>query len=148
METLRRTGLVCTVIVIAMVAAEVAGGHRDEFAQSQGERRQFCFIMCVLFQFSCCLLFTCLTNSWITEHNKSHNFTQFLWYSKTSQVSESTNKTSGVIQVQATKTTNPAETSLQYPAQVGHNDQPGPMAPIYPHIAGVFLFKQLLRSFA
>ncbi|GLD49791.1 A disintegrin and metalloproteinase with thrombospondin motifs 10-like isoform X1, partial [Lates japonicus] len=34
METLRRTGLVCTVIVI-MVATEVAGGHRDEFAQSQ-----------------------------------------------------------------------------------------------------------------
>lgn len=36
MESLRRTGLVCTVIVI-MVVAEVAGGYRDEFAQSQGE---------------------------------------------------------------------------------------------------------------
>ncbi|XP_040897108.1 A disintegrin and metalloproteinase with thrombospondin motifs 10 [Toxotes jaculatrix] len=34
METLRRTGLVCTVIVV-MVATEVAGGRRDEFAQSQ-----------------------------------------------------------------------------------------------------------------
>ncbi len=36
METLWRTGLVCTVIVI-MVATEVAGGHRREIAQSQGE---------------------------------------------------------------------------------------------------------------
>lgn len=34
METLWRTGLVCTVIIV-MVATEVAGGHRDEFAQSQ-----------------------------------------------------------------------------------------------------------------
>ncbi|KAF3690702.1 A disintegrin and metalloproteinase with thrombospondin motifs 6 [Channa argus] len=34
METLWRTGLVCTVIVI-MAATEVAGGHRAEFAQSQ-----------------------------------------------------------------------------------------------------------------
>lgn len=34
METLWRTGLVCTVIIV-MVATEVEGGHRDEFAQSQ-----------------------------------------------------------------------------------------------------------------
>lgn len=36
METLWRTGLVCTVIVIVF-ATEVEGGHKDEFAQSQGE---------------------------------------------------------------------------------------------------------------
>lgn len=39
METLWRTGLVCTVIVIVF-ATEVEGGHKDEFAQSQGEWRQ------------------------------------------------------------------------------------------------------------
>lgn len=36
MEALRRTALVCTVIVIAF-ATEVVGGHKDEFGQSQGE---------------------------------------------------------------------------------------------------------------
>lgn len=39
METLWRTGLVCTVIVV-MAATEVAGGHTDEFAQLQGELQQ------------------------------------------------------------------------------------------------------------
>lgn len=34
MEMLWRTGLVCTFIVV-MVATQVAGGHKDEFAQSQ-----------------------------------------------------------------------------------------------------------------
>ncbi|KAM7011971.1 A disintegrin and metalloproteinase with thrombospondin motifs 10 isoform 1-T1 [Tautogolabrus adspersus] len=34
MEMLWRTGLVCSVIIV-MVATEVAGGHRDEFAESQ-----------------------------------------------------------------------------------------------------------------
>lgn len=39
MEALRRTGLVCTVIVIVF-ATEAAGGHKeDEPAQSQGEWR-------------------------------------------------------------------------------------------------------------
>lgn len=36
METLWRTGLVCTVIAIVF-ATEVDGDHRDEFVQSQGE---------------------------------------------------------------------------------------------------------------
>ncbi|KAG8003162.1 A disintegrin and metalloproteinase with thrombospondin motifs 6 [Nibea albiflora] len=35
METLWRTGLVCTVIIIIMIATEVEGGHRDESAKSQ-----------------------------------------------------------------------------------------------------------------
>lgn len=34
METLWRTGLVCTLVMV-MAASEVARGHRDEFAQSQ-----------------------------------------------------------------------------------------------------------------
>lgn len=39
MEMLWRTGLVYTVIIV-MAATEVAGGHRDEFAQSQGKLQQ------------------------------------------------------------------------------------------------------------
>lgn len=38
METLWRTGLVCTVIAIVF-ATEVEGGRRDEFVHSQGECR-------------------------------------------------------------------------------------------------------------
>lgn len=37
METLWRTALVCTVV---MVASEVAGSHRNEFVKSQGEMRK------------------------------------------------------------------------------------------------------------
>lgn len=39
METLWRTGLLCTVIAIVF-ATEVEGGRRDEFVQSQGECRR------------------------------------------------------------------------------------------------------------
>lgn len=43
MEMLWRTGLVCTFIVV-MVATQVAGGHKDEFAQSQGETTHSLYI--------------------------------------------------------------------------------------------------------
>lgn len=39
METLWRTGLVCTVIAIVF-ATGVEGGRRDEFVQSQGESKK------------------------------------------------------------------------------------------------------------
>lgn len=44
METLWRTGLLCTVIAIVF-ATEVEGGCRDEFVQSQGEC--VCLSVCV-----------------------------------------------------------------------------------------------------
>lgn len=55
MEMLWRTGLVYTVIIV-MAATRVAGGHRDEFAQSQGELQQIItfshMLICVKMYFS------------------------------------------------------------------------------------------------